>query len=428
MIFKVSLRLFTLTGLRNIKPAKLLPFRTMSYKNSRETVKQNVLSDIRKEKKMPMDSNDSKPGSEVKIMSYNILSQALLEKHTELYTGNNRMYLEWEYRKQLLYKELRDSQVDFLCLQEVEDEILVDLATFLSTYGYKYLYKKRTSFNVDGCALFYLEKKFTLQSYSCLEFYKQNIQQLDRHNIAIVATFRVSNSDKQVVVATTHILFNQRRHDIKLMQIQMLLTEVDRQAFISENNYRPILITGDFNFNETSPVYNFITEGHIDLNYVNNRSLLPMDKQETRYHLKSRDLLPPVLGITDQCSYVKEFGKRHNLNTLYLRNEELVEEGTNQIIENMFLSKQLSHRLKLSNVFESEVGQVASTHHDDWRYVDFIFFNKDNKCPLRNKHKLLLVSYVTLPTPQQCEDLVCHIPNEFCPSDHLPVIATFQLL
>uniref|UniRef100_A0A8D9BSX8 Protein angel homolog 2 n=2 Tax=Cacopsylla melanoneura TaxID=428564 RepID=A0A8D9BSX8_9HEMI len=402
MIFKVSLRLFTLTGLRNRKPGKLLPFRTMASYNSRHpqsTSKQNVLSDIRKEKRIPLDSNYTKPGPEVKIMSYNILSQVLLEKHTELYIGNNRKYLEWEYRKQLLYKELRDSNVDFLCLQEVEEEILADLAMYLSTYGYKYVYKKRTSFNVDGCALFYLEKKFNLHSYSCLEFFKPDVQQLDRHNIAIVATFSLANSDRQVVVATTHILFNQKRQDIKLMQIQMLFTEVDRQAFISEDNYRPILITGDFNFNETSPVYSFITEGHIDLNYVNKRSLLPMDRQDTRYHLRSTDLLPPVLGITDQCSYVKEFGKRNNLNTLYLRNEELVEETTNQTIANMFLSKQLSHNLKLSNVFETEVGQVASTYHDEWRYVDFIFYNKKNKCPVKNEYKLQLVSYVTLPTP-----------------------------
>ncbi|KAI5700627.1 hypothetical protein M8J75_001336 [Diaphorina citri] len=429
MNYTVSLRIFTLTGLR--RPGKIFPLLNMascsSPGNQYSNAKQ-ILSVIRKEKQIPIQSEKMKRGSQVKILSYNILAQTLLERHTELYTGSNQMYLNWKFRKQLLYQELRDSNADFFCLQEVEETILGDLAKYLETYGYKYLYKKRTSFNVDGCAIFYMEKKFSLCSYSCLEYFKPNVKQLDRHNVGIVATFCVSNTNKELVVATTHILFNQRRHDIKLMQIQMLLTEVDRQAFISENNFRPVVITGDFNFNETSPVYKFITEGHLDLNCVDKRSLLPLDEDDTRYHLNARDMLPPALGITDKSSYVKEFEKRNHLNRLYLRNEELVEEGTNQIIENMFLSKQLSHSLDLHNVFETECGQVASTYHDDWVFVDFIFYNRDNKCPIQCENKLQLVSYKPLPTPEQCEEYICSMPNEFCPSDHLPVVATFLIL
>lgn len=432
MNYSVSFRIFTLAGLKSLTSSKAFPLHRMaSYSGSKHqnlSSKENMLSEIRREKQMYVDKDKLIRGSQLKVLSYNILAQTLLEKHTELYTGSSRMYLNWEFRKQLLYRELRDSHADFICLQEVEENIISDLASYLKTYGYNYLYKKRTSVNVDGCAIFYLEKKLSLCSYSNLEFFKPDIQQLDRHNVAIVATFSLTNTDKKLVLATTHILFNQRRHDIKLMQIQMLLSEIDRQAFLSENNYLPIIITGDFNFNETSPVYDFITKGHLDLNFVDRRSLQPMDEKSTRYHLDSRDLLPPTLGITDNCSYVQEFGKRNNLNKLYLRNRELVETGTDLVFGNMFQSKQMSHNLKLSSVFEDERGHVASTYHDAWTYVDFIFYNKAHKCLIQNENKIILLCYQSLPSPEQCEEYISNMPNEYCPSDHLSVIASFLLL
>lgn len=422
MNFSISFRIFTLTGLRSQSGSKLKLFplyRMASYSES----KANMLPDIRQEKQMCVDKDKLKIGTPLKVLSYNILAQTLLERHTELYTGSNEIYLNWEFRKQLIYRELRDSLADVICLQEVEENILPDLARYLNIYGYKYLYKRRTSSNVDGCAMFYLEHKLSLCSYTNLEFFKPNVQQLDRHNIAIVATFSINNTDQKVVLATTHILFNQKRHDIKLMQTQMLLSEIDRQAFIYENNYHPIIITGDFNLNDSSPVYKFITEGYLDLNCVDKRSLEPLDKANTRFHIDSRDLLPPTLGITDQCSYVQEFGKRNKLNKLYLRNRELIEEGTGVVIENMFQSKHLCHNLQLSSVFDTKHGRIASTYHDAWTYVDFIFYNKLH----RNGSKILLLSYQSLPTPEQCEEYICNMPNEFCPSDHLPVFASFLL-
>lgn len=55
---------------------------------------------------------------------------------------------------------------------------------------------------------------------------------LDRDNVGIV--LRLSPRHKQeenLVVSTTHILYNQKRHDVKLAQVHLLLAEIERVAY-----------------------------------------------------------------------------------------------------------------------------------------------------------------------------------------------------
>lgn len=58
----------------------------------------------------------------------------------------------------------------------------------------------------------------------------------------------------EVIVATTHLLYNPNRSDIKLVQTQLMLAEIDRMAYKGFNElsnqpeYLPIILAGDMNY------------------------------------------------------------------------------------------------------------------------------------------------------------------------------------
>lgn len=87
--------------------------------------------------------------------------------------------------------------------------------------------------------------------------------------MAVVCKFElISNPSIKFCVATTHLLYNPRRQDIRLAQVQILLAELDRIAKIpqtkggeEEPNHYPIILSGDFNLQPYSAPYNLIVNG-----------------------------------------------------------------------------------------------------------------------------------------------------------------------
>lgn len=120
-----------------------------------------------------------------------------------------------------------------MCLQEVQESHLEKYYDQLKTYGYLYIYKKRTGIRTDGCAIFYKNSKFNLVEYAAVEFYQPGVSLLNRDNIALIAKFS-SKGEKngEVIVTTTHLLYNPKREDVRLAQLQVLLAEIDRIAYI----------------------------------------------------------------------------------------------------------------------------------------------------------------------------------------------------
>lgn len=84
----------------------------------------------------------------------------------------------------------------------------------------------------DGCAIYYKRDTFNLVEYATVEFHQPNITILNRDNVAVIAKFSPrGNPEVEFVVATTHLLYNPRRQDVRLAQTQLLLAELDRMAF-----------------------------------------------------------------------------------------------------------------------------------------------------------------------------------------------------
>lgn len=89
---------------------------------------------------------------------------------------------------------------------------------------------------------------------------------MDRNNVAIIAKF-ASNYTKDIefIVATTHLLYNPRREDVRLAQLQVLIAELDRVAVHTRTGEPlPIIITGDFNSEQYSQPYRLMTDDWIE--------------------------------------------------------------------------------------------------------------------------------------------------------------------
>ena len=104
---------------------------------------------------------------------------------------------------------------------------------FEHVVGYsKGVYKKRTRHNQDGCAIYYRKNKFELKETVPIQYYQPTISVLDRDNVGLIVRLVPTDApDKTIVVATTHLLFNPRRQDVKLAQMQLMLAEIERVAF-----------------------------------------------------------------------------------------------------------------------------------------------------------------------------------------------------
>lgn len=183
-----------------------------------------------------------------------------------------------------------------------------------------------THLQPDGCAIFFRKNLFQLVEEYNVEFEQPGIELLNRENVAIIAKLCLrSNPSVQFVVATTHLLYNPRRQDIRLAQVQVLLAELDRHAAVidtatgQKKTYLPVVLTGDFNLQPYSAPFNLITNGNsiLAINSDNNSAFVlgslkyehltpkTLIQPQSSVVTNGRKLLPIILGISDECQHYK---------------------------------------------------------------------------------------------------------------------------
>lgn len=128
---------------------------------------------------------------------------------------------------------------------------------------------------------------------------------MNRENVAIVAKFSPKTDPNcTFVVATTHLLYNPRRQDVRLAQVQVLLAELDRIAFAADSKYVPVILTGDFNLKPYSAPYKLLTRGQLRYEELLPRTLEKPHNGGGRQEHTGKQLLPKNLGITDDCQHI----------------------------------------------------------------------------------------------------------------------------
>ncbi|XP_040984968.1 protein angel homolog 1 isoform X1 [Aquila chrysaetos chrysaetos] len=425
------------------------------------------------------------PLFEFRVMSYNILAQDLVEQGLDLYLHCHPDILNWNYRLPNLLQEIQHWDPDVLCLQEVqENHYWEQLEPTFKEMGFACFYKRRTGTKTDGCAVCYKHSRFQLISLSPIEYFRPGLDILNRDNVGLVLLLQPllpEGLDLKAVsplcVANTHVLFNPRRGDIKLAQMALLLAEIDKIAKTTEGSYYPVILCGDLNSVPDSPLYKFIRNG--ELSYHGMPAWKVSGQEEFSQQLYSRKLLAPLwpslLGITDNCQYVtlcqpKKSGRRkysrdfllqfHFCDVACERPPQLVFlEGVTDAKPDRpahwpkpaamvkdpdpqpFVPRSsgiIQHGLNLTSVYSHFLPQrgrpeVTTMPMGLGATVDYIFYSAE---PVENGSRggrrlyrdgaLKLLGRLSL-LSEDVLLLANGLPNPFCSSDHLCLLASFGL-
>ncbi|NXM62225.1 ANGE1 protein, partial [Illadopsis cleaveri] len=425
------------------------------------------------------------PLFEFRVMSYNILAQDLVEQGLDLYVHCHPDILSWNYRLPNLLQEIQHWDPDVLCLQEVqENHYWEQLEPTFKEMGFECFYKRRTGTKTDGCAVCYKHSRFQLISLSPIEYFRPGLDVLNRDNVGLVLLLQPVLPEglglqavSPLCVANTHVLFNPRRGDIKLAQVALLLAEIDKIARTAEGSYYPVILCGDLNSVPDSPLYKFIRNG--ELSYHGMPAWKVSGQEDFSQQLHSRKLLAPLwprsLGVTDKCQYAtlcqpKKPGRREYSRDFLLqfrfcdvacerppqlvllegvtdakpvasaREHSAVTAVPKRHNSLSFLDKQCSgviqHGLNLTSVYSHFLPQrgrpeVTTMPMGLGATVDYIFYSAE---PVESKAgrrlykdgALKLLGRLSLLS----EDVLLMangLPNPFCSSDHLCLLASFGL-
>ncbi|KAM4541820.1 protein angel homolog 1 isoform 1-T1 [Odontesthes bonariensis] len=415
------------------------------------------------------------------VMSYNILAQDLLDTNHHLYVHCPPEVLDWSYRCTLLLEEIEKWAPDILCLQEVqENHYHEQLHPVLSQMGYTCVYKRRTGTKTDGCAVCYRSSCFSEVAVTKLEFFRPETELLDRHNVGIVLLLRpvvaqggeVKEEGPPLCVANTHLLFNPRRGDVKLAQLAIMLAEIDAviKSCKVKGEHCNVIMCGDFNSLPHMPLYQLIATNTL---YYQGLPVWMISGQEDlsykpSYHRLFAPLWPSSLGITDNCQYTsvnnmlesqsQKLGKCQYSHDLMLRlryspaacvrpqDLKLIPGVTDNTpdasredhhYEKRFRHS-ISHRLDLESVYKHVLPgtgspEVTTLHSEGGATVDYIFYSpKRTRASDQNAagefagNGLKLIGSLSLLS----EDVLWSLnglPSYIFPSDHLSLVARFQL-
>uniref|UniRef100_A0A914WA32 Endonuclease/exonuclease/phosphatase domain-containing protein n=1 Tax=Plectus sambesii TaxID=2011161 RepID=A0A914WA32_9BILA len=357
------------------------------------------------------------------VCSYNVLCQTTIADTSYLYThlSDKQHLLDWSYRSALLREELPMLDADILCLQEVQNDHYDDFyVPLMSQLGYEGCFKKRTGEKVDGCATFWRTSKFQMQDYRWIEYNVAPNSTLDRDNVGIIVALTVKGTQARLFVANTHLLFNPNRGDVKLAQLAMLFSNLEQMSYRGEENDRDsLVICGDFNMEPLSPNYEFIVVG--DLRYVGLPQNELSGQGRTGGRLMPPAFIPPSANVTAHCLLPDEHNRRHPTPPPYPT------------------TGFLRHQLNLMSVYrhktDRDTFELSTYHSKESAMPDFIFYSLAKKSVAREEEKLVCrgvmegrlkcVRRLALPDVRFMEDTVGRLPNAFCPSDHIPLLAEF---
>ncbi|XP_068227107.1 uncharacterized protein [Palaemon carinicauda] len=387
------------------------------------------------------------------LMSYNVLAQKLLTDNKFLYSECDPNHLEWGYRWALLQYEVQDLNPDVILFQEVQaSHYYSHFLPWLTFKGYEGLYKKRTGEKCDGCAIFFKTDKFSLVESCSVEYLQPRAMKvLDRDNIGLIAKLAsVASPESQVCVATTHFLYNPRRHDVKLAQAVLLLTELDRISYRGEKNglteYCPIILSGDFNSEPHTSLIDLFKEGRLRYEGLSSRTLT----QHGNYPILEAEFIPRSLGITDRCQHAvlaqSRFLEQRVGQLFSLSDKRKIEESTISLANSSrVLPKSVggggsghgptptgwySHNFFFNSVYRhySKNAVEATTFHNKWTSVDYIFYSRVIAPKLGRpvEGNLKLLARYGLLTGKEAARFA-PLPSAVCPSDHFPLAAQFLL-
>ncbi|XP_037541137.1 protein angel homolog 2 [Nematolebias whitei] len=374
------------------------------------------------------------------VMSYNILSQELLQDNAYLYGHCEPSVLPWDYRLPNLLTEILQLNADILCLQEVqEDHYENQIKPALQARGYQCEYKKRTGKKPDGCAVAFRTSCFSLVSSTPVEFFRPGDGLLDRDNVGLVVLLQPnkdssqSNSSSSICVANTHLLYNPRRGDIKLAQLAILLAEISRLSRLPDGSTNPVVLCGDLNSVPWSPLYRFLTTGRLEYRGMQIGMVSGQETSPRGHRPLTSPIWSPSLGISRQCQYESRPPDESSSSSPTGGISNLTVEDLACKASAAVHSSRIEHSLKLQSSYEHRLmhdgrPEITTCHSRTALTVDYILYSSALAMSpsLPGGRGLQLLGRLSLVGQSELEE-VNNLPNQHHSSDHLPLLTSFRL-
>lgn len=263
------------------------------------------------------------------MLSYNILCDKYATATQYGYTPSE--VLSWDFRKDLLIREIKDHNADIVCMQEVDMESYNEFFRRELAYNdYRGVFwpksraktmAEREAKYVDGCATFFKSSKYVCLDKQLIDFANTAINRPDmkgehdtfnrvmpRDHIAVATFFENRLTGSRLIVVNAHIFWDPAFNDVKLVQVAIMMEQIsgladrwakhppctDKAAFrhsevdgeaksdgspeelsvepgpsleYTSGSQIPLILCGDFNSGTGSGVYDLITQGSLAANH-----------------------------------------------------------------------------------------------------------------------------------------------------------------
>jgi len=306
---------------------------------------------------------------------------------------------------------LERQDADAILLQEVDQTNFEnELTPHLNTIGYSGVYKKRSGLDkYDGCAIFLKSSCFEIGESVEIELQQEGNPLLDRSNIAICTVARHRLSNRMVLFCSTHLLFNPKRGDIKLAQVQHLGGRLNEIR--SKYEDCDLVVAGDFNATPNSAVYHLMRH-----NRLSNGTFL--DRRNASGQTRViRNMITDPSGF--RCYYGGGHGSSGNSTGKFQQVEIESRKPPQQFAlpkELESMSTQLETLQSAYSIDETSkhTGEPAiTTFHNHFQgTVDYMFYS----------HGLTRTGFLATPEPASFGQ---GIPSFEWPSDHISLVAKF---
>lgn len=216
-----------------------------------------------KRTKVPLRSPNSPPAQHFTVLQWNVLADGLAQNGD--FVKVDPKVLEWEFRVPLVMQEIKESEADVICLQEVNH--YDQLSSLLEQHGYSGLFlpkhcspAERYNCPPDGLAIFYRRCRFVpVGDAKALRFYGEDGQKQSQGFLQVCLQDIIVG--RELCVVTTHLKAKEgiENDHVRLNQTHQMLdmlyptgagpecTTNGNGNGAVEHAQQPVIICGDFN-------------------------------------------------------------------------------------------------------------------------------------------------------------------------------------
>ena len=224
------------------------------------------------------------------VLSWNILANCLVKPHSYPWMANPERHLMWNWRGRGLSQQIKQYNASVVCLQEVDVDMFTQFwLPIMSTMGYIGVRCDTTA--RYGESIFWKDDEFKLDKRTNVRFddmvreFTNKLSDTDLAGVAgkmmklgtdrhgLVVRLVSKKTGRVLTVATTHLWTSATRNSsfLRLLQLQKLLSAVhtiQNDPNLPSGTASSVVICGDFNADDQSPVYRFAREGKISTEAV----------------------------------------------------------------------------------------------------------------------------------------------------------------